>query len=221
MILYSALYQGGFPFEDLFDRTIAISRPEQLDPANSALIIWGGEDISPSIYGERVNNMTHAKDTPSKRDRAEVALAQDAIEMGVPIIGICRGAQLMCALSGGKVIQHTTGHLGSHEMLAAGGEVIVTSSLHHQMLYPWEVEHQLLAYTPQLSRCHWGEDDQEWAFPPHAYDTQGVLKEPEVVWFPKTRCLAIQGHPEFGTLKDRFVQYCRDLVKERITLAAA
>lgn len=214
MKLYSAGSSSGYPFEPLFDDGVHVAHPDDLKK-DGVLILWGGEDISPSIYGDtRLNMHTRASLEPSQRDTREVALASRAIELGVPIIGICRGAQLMCALTGGNVIQHVVGHVrGGHVMHTNDGRHIITSSLHHQMLYPWNVEHCMLAWAHGLSKIHLDQDDMEWEFPAKAYK-DGVLMEPEVVYFPKTKCLAIQGHPEFGNYRDTFVQYSQQLVEE-------
>ena len=216
MILYSGYYEGGFPFTDLFKQVVGIKNPRSLLPGSGILILWGGEDISPSLYEERAGSFTTADDKPSHRDSIEVSLAQEAIDIGMPVIGICRGAQLMCAVLGGKVIQDVSNHTRSHNMVTYDGKVMVTSSLHHQMLYPWKVDHQLLAWTPQLSPTHLDGDDYQYKFPPEARDEAGQVKEPEIVYFPKTHVLAIQGHPEFGRMEDEYVQYCRQLVVERL-----
>src|SRR5438067_2150266 len=81
---------------------------------DDGLVIWGGADISPSIYGEPVGPRTGAGHEPSFRDRTEMAAVDAAIKVGIPLIGVCRGAQLMCAMSGGKLVQDVQGHMGSH-----------------------------------------------------------------------------------------------------------
>jgi anthranilate/para-aminobenzoate synthase component II len=169
-----------------------------------ALVIWGGEDISPSIYNAAVSKHTYASALPSRRDRIEMDACNAAIERGIPIIGVCRGAQLVCALAGGRLIQHVNGHGGSHMMQTTDGELIRTTSVHHQMMYPYDVDHELLAWaSPSRSNVYYIDDgisDPEM---------EGK-EEPEVIWFPKIKALAIQGHPEFvsNPITDPFVQYC-------------
>src|SRR3990167_3250317 len=110
-ILASALYNEQSPFTELFNQT-TIETPEDLvELKPDALVIWGGEDISPKIYGQKpAIRWTSATAKLSIRDKLEIALANQAVKMRIPIIGICRGAQLMCALSGGSLIQHVSGH---------------------------------------------------------------------------------------------------------------
>lgn len=177
-----------------------------------ALVIWGGEDISPSIYNAAVSKHTYAPSLPSRRDRIEMDACNAAIERGIPIIGVCRGAQLVCALAGGRLIQHVNGHGGSHLMDTSEGESIMTTSVHHQMMYPYDVEHELLAWSAtKRSNVYMIADDIS---DPEMEDKP----EPEVVWFPRIKALAIQGHPEFVSNPETspFVQYCMRKVDQYI-----
>ncbi len=215
-ILCSALFEEFYPFRDIFTQSKVVADPEDL-PDNGCLLLWGGEDISPSLYGEKPGSRTGASEILSKRDQYEVALVIAAIKKGLPIIGICRGAQLMCALAGGKVIQHVNGHAvgKDHEIYTVDHETYLTTSLHHQMMYPFDTNHQVIAYAnPQLSEVYLGEDDRPIDMPEDLHVDEWFKIEPEIVWFPDVKCLAIQGHPEFMGFNKPFVQYCRNLVEE-------
>ncbi len=184
-----------------------------------ALVIWGGADISPTIYNEPVGPRTGASEKLSHRDAVEVAACEAAIAAGIPIIGVCRGAQLLCALAGGKLVQDVQNHGWTHNVTTDDGRSISTSSMHHQMMYPWDVEHELIAWaeTP-LSKTYEGVDASRMynRGPNYAHD---VAAEPEIVWFPKIKGLAIQGHPEFMDDKCEFVKYCMELVNKYIVNA--
>lgn len=201
------------PFDQVYEGSLYVEAGDIEKGADiDALVIWGGEDISPSIYGEPVSAMCGASAELSRRDRIEVGACMAARERDIPIIGVCRGAQLVCAMAGGKLIQHVSGHGGSHEMDTFDGHKIVTSSVHHQMMYPFDIEHQMLAWSSKR-RSHTyvnGKDEQEEAMHGHV--------EPEIVWFPTIKALAIQGHPEFhgNPEKDPFVQYCMQKVRQFI-----
>ena len=67
------------------------------------LILSGGEDVSPELYGEDARNSI--KVTYPKRDRAEVAIVEEIIKRGKPILGICRGLQLLNVIYGGTLYQ--------------------------------------------------------------------------------------------------------------------
>jgi putative glutamine amidotransferase len=92
-----------------------------------ALIISGGPDIDPARYGEQADPLTTVI-RPS-RDAAEVALFEAALESGVPVLGICRGLQVMNVALGGTLIQHlpdVVGHDGHSPTPGAMGEHKVT-----------------------------------------------------------------------------------------------
>ena len=177
-----------------------------------ALVIWGGEDISTSLYKEKASKFTYSGPSLSHRDKVESEACQAAIDRNIPIIGVCRGAQLVCAMAGGRLIQHVTGHGGSHAMDTFDGMKIITTSVHHQMMYPFDIDHKMIAWSSERQSNIYindtGLNDER----------MNNKMEPEIVWFPKIRALAIQGHPEFVMNPDDspFVQYCLDLVDEFI-----
>lgn len=175
------------------------------------LVLWGGEDIATSIYGEKPSTYC-AKETPSYRDNVEMDLAKAAIEQKIPIIGVCRGAQMMCALSGGKLIQHVDNHFGDHDIMTSNGQRLETSSIHHQMLHLGEVDHEMLAWAaPKRATKYISEGNVDLAECHHA-----GFKEPEVVWIPGTRSLCIQGHPEYMSETTPFCKYVAELVEQFI-----
>jgi len=199
------------PFNRIFKKGVMTSAKEIEGGADiDALVIWGGADISPSLYNDRVADLCGADWELSRRDYEEATACAEAIERDIPIIGVCRGAQLCCAIAGGRLIQHVDNHGRMHDMTTDDGQVIKTSSVHHQMMFPFDVEHKLIAWSTEKRSPRYiigdNSNDPKMADKP----------EPEVVYFPKIRALAIQGHPEFHNDPDRdpFVQYCLKLVNQ-------
>jgi len=68
------------------------------------LIISGGPDISPEIYGQENGKFTN--ETYPEQDISEIALIKSAIENDLPLLCICRGFQLLCAIHDGILYQH-------------------------------------------------------------------------------------------------------------------
>lgn len=81
---------------------------ERLD----GLVLAGGEDIDPALYGQRPHPRC-GRPSP-ERDAWESALLAAALERGTPVLGICRGMELMNVHAGGTLLQHLPERVG-HE----------------------------------------------------------------------------------------------------------
>jgi putative glutamine amidotransferase len=84
-----------------------------------ALLLAGGSDIDPATYGAEAD--AHTGHTWPDRDSFEVALATGALERGMPVLGICRGMQLLNVALGGTLAQHLPDELGSDRHLHTPG----------------------------------------------------------------------------------------------------
>lgn len=200
-MLASAYYKTPFVWGPLGNAKTVFSPPE-LEGAK-LLILLGGEDISPSIYNQAPVR-TYASEVPSPRDRVEVNLAKAAIQEGIPILGICRGAQLLCALGGGSLYQHVAGHGGKDHVVYVNGEEYWTNSAHHQMMIPTD-DMEVLGVTPCLSPKKWMDQEDP---------VEATEDEPELVYMPKLNALAVQGHPEWLPHTHSYNQLIRNLVGE-------
>lgn len=87
--------------------------PQQALELIDGLILAGGADIDPASYGQQAHPETLG--TVPDRDAFEVALTRAALERGMPVLGICRGMQLINVACGGTLIQHLPEHFGHHE----------------------------------------------------------------------------------------------------------
>ena len=161
---------------------------ERLD----ALIVSGGADVEPARYGARAAPPT-AGWRPD-RDAWELALLDAAESRDLPVLGICRGMQVMAVHAGGALDQHTPDLVGHDEHSPGGdafGEVAVTTVAGSRV-------RDLVGDTVDV-RCH---HHQSIASAPgfvvsaHAADGTNEAME-----LPGARfCLAVQWHPE--TLAD-------------------
>jgi len=87
--------------------------PGQVLGLIDGLILAGGADIDPASYGEERD--PHTVDTVPERDRFEISMARGAIERDLPLLGICRGMQLLNVALGGTLLQHLPDRLGHEE----------------------------------------------------------------------------------------------------------
>lgn len=118
-----------------------------------ALCLSGGGDVDPKRYGERVAG-TKAETIIQSRDEQELQLVAKARERGLPILGICRGFQVLNVAYGGKLKQHADGHEppdpdrtgvtphdvdvapGTRLAAAIGPGRVRVNSRHHQVVLP-------------------------------------------------------------------------------------
>jgi putative glutamine amidotransferase len=125
--------------------------PDALLDALDGLVLAGGVDVGPATYG--ADHGPHTDPPNELRDAFELALARRALERELPLLGICRGMQVMNVAAGGTLHQHlpdllgherhreTLGVFGDHDVRldegslaarAAGERVHATKSHHHQ-----------------------------------------------------------------------------------------
>ncbi len=90
-----------------------VSDPHQVLELIDGLILAGGADIDPGAYGHEAHPETTG--TVPERDAFEVALTRAAIEDELPVLGICRGMQLINVACGGTLLQHLPERFGHHE----------------------------------------------------------------------------------------------------------
>jgi putative glutamine amidotransferase len=122
--------------------------PGQVLDMLDALVLAGGSDLDPSAYGALPD--PEVGPTTPERDRFELGLAHGAIERDMPLLGICRGMELLNVACGGTLEQHierldvhrhTRGVFGDHDVRlepgslaarAVGAERATVKSHHHQ-----------------------------------------------------------------------------------------
>lgn len=205
--LYAAMWDDHHPLDTFFPDapTKCVMHPDELD-APGILIIHGGEDVSPAMYGRSLSPRTHALSRPSRRDVIESTLIKAAMEKGIKVFGICRGAQLMCAVAGGYLIQDVTNHAGArHPVFTNDGKIIPVNSLHHQMQAPWGIPHELVAWS-EVRSGHYDDAGQMVKVP----------NEPEAVFYPGMG-LGVQWHPEMLSAEHESNVWLKDAVNKYLT----
>lgn len=123
---------GGAP------QLIDITAADRLDPAALAhrfagLVLLGGADVDPVLYGETPHPTSYGIDTDA--DIYEIAAVRGAFESGTPMIGICRGMQIINVACGGTLVQDLgtdTSHHGPPDAIMVTQRVRVSpdSRLH-------------------------------------------------------------------------------------------
>jgi len=118
-------------------------------PDLDGLLLPGGWDVDPSFYGEHRDE--NLGDTDPELDETELSMFRQARERELPVLGICRGQQVINVAMGGSLVQHLEGHevraLGRSHLAhtievdpaselgrAAGKHKVRVNSLHHQAI---------------------------------------------------------------------------------------
>ena len=140
---------GGVPYilpTPGYDRELILS---YLDFADG-LLLSGGDDIHPSFYGEFVLERCGIID--EKRDLFEIELFRGAVERGMPVLGICRGMQLIAVALGGSLYQdlsYCDTAMGFHD-----GSWERTGETPSVTLTPGTILHQILDGETLPVNCH-------------------------------------------------------------------
>jgi len=86
---------------------------EETLEALDGLILSGGGDIGPALYGQEPHPAT---DTPVReRDESELVLLRAALERDLPVLAICRGSQMLNVALGGDLVQHLPDQVGDEK----------------------------------------------------------------------------------------------------------
>ena len=170
-----------------------VEEPEDVLGLLDGLMLAGGADIDPGAYGAERHLET--AETVPERDAFEIALARCAIERDLPLLGICRGMQLINVALGGTLVQHLPEHYGHQE--------------HRRVLGSFEgADHQVTLAEGSLAAAAAGEI--EHATKSHHHQGVARLGEglvvsatstlddlPEAIELPDKRfVLGVQWHPE-------------------------
>jgi putative glutamine amidotransferase len=154
-----------------------------------ALVITGGYDLDPAAYGQRPHPTTDQPRTA--RDAWEFALLQGALQRGLPVLGICRGAQVLNVALGGTLHQHLPDVLGHSGHRAGNG---VFSRLPVRTVAGTRLAALLGESVDAPCYHHQAIDEVGAGLVVSASDPDGVV---EALELPGDRfVLAVQWHPE-------------------------
>ncbi|MCS6844362.1 MAG: gamma-glutamyl-gamma-aminobutyrate hydrolase family protein [Caldilineales bacterium] len=104
---WAVTWAGGEPV--LLTPETAASSPEAQVAQLDGLLLSGGGDVHPKFYGEKLDG-TERSSIHEGRDRLELALTRAALAADLPILGVCRGFQVLNVAMGGRLLQHVDGH---------------------------------------------------------------------------------------------------------------
>ncbi len=172
------------------DRSLLRSLYERLD----GLLLAGGRDIDPTYYGETL----HEKCIPdlAARDEMELVLTRWAVDEGKPLLGICRGIQVLNVALGGSLYQDIDAQVPGAER-HAWHDGYPRDHLPHQVTVAAGTHLASIvgtAHLPVNSLHHQAIKDVALGLAAVARASDGIIEAAEVEGHPFA--LAVQWHPE-------------------------
>jgi len=167
------------------------------------MVFTGGADVNPELYGEERHTLSRYNE---ERDNQDIDMYLMCLEYGIPMLGICRGAQFLHVMNDGRLFQDVDNHQGAHPMWDCKNKVMLdrVSSVHHQMVRPNIAGGMEILGTVKKSTRR--------IIDKSAYET-GEMPDIEAFYYRETNCLGIQGHPEYSGYT-RFAKWVLEQVKE-------
>jgi putative glutamine amidotransferase len=177
--------------------------PGESDPARlleplDGLIIPGGGDIDPSLYNGESHPTIYSVD--SERDSFELNLAEFALENDIPILGICRGLQIMIVVSGGNLIPHVPDVYGTSVNHRLEPEPGMRKATEHMVKIRSQTRLAKIVQTSEISVVSWHHQAVDtlpsgFCAVAHAVE-DGVVEAVEHQFHPWA--IGVQWHPELS-----------------------
>ncbi|MEP6783672.1 MAG: gamma-glutamyl-gamma-aminobutyrate hydrolase family protein [Acidobacteriota bacterium] len=184
---------GGEPVEI----TLGGETPEQLLDRVDGLMLTGGGDVDPVLYGEEALSTFEAAETG--RDQFEIDLSRAAIARGIPFLAICRGMQVLNVAMGGTLVQDIPSQIAGaleHSVpeprFAVAHEVWISKGSKLSTLLADHMEDGETCHVN--SRHHQAVREAAKGFEVTATSPDGVIEAMERNDVPY--CVAVQWHPE-------------------------
>lgn len=188
--LYASVYLTGPDFDRRgFPEILARARCTLARDIEKAdfVIFTGGADVDPQLYGASQHQSTHFN---TDRDTDDINTYMTCLEAGIPMLGICRGAQFLHVMNGGKLFQHVNNHNSDHSMWDRDEKESIerVSSVHHQLVMPNTANGMHVIATTNRATEKWIDDKKTF---------KGSV-DIEAFYYRDTVSLGIQGHPEYA-----------------------
>jgi putative glutamine amidotransferase len=170
-----------------------VEDPGQALALIDGLVLAGGADIDPGTYGEAAHAETTG--TVPERDVFEIALARAAIEQDMPLLGICRGMQLINVARGGTLLQHLPERFGHHEHRRVAGSF--DGADHDVHLDEGTLAMRVVGESRHATKSHHHQGVDRLGEGLVVSGTSTMDELPEAIELPSARfVLGVQWHPE-------------------------
>lgn len=198
-----AFILGGAFFGDVVNLLASAGFERAVTVEDSDLVVFiGGSDIDPKLYSEDRLSVSHWN---TDRDTIEQFHYNKAKRLKKPMFGICRGAQFLWAMNGGKLWQDVNNHAGSrHSIVDIEEDVrVMANSYHHQMLQlnrEMEDVVEIIAVCEEQVATRFTDANLVVELAREGANSKHEL-EIEAASIINSGCFFVQGHPEVGSLE--------------------
>lgn len=206
--------ENGPGFAQMLARAKCRKSENGLQDADFVVFTGGSVDIHPELYGVD-SNETHDSVWFENQNCIYTMMEyldtwQECYYVGIPMVGVCLGAQFLHVMNGGKLYQDVDNHNSDHALYCArtGQTIMEASSVHHQMCIENPVM-EVLGTT-----C---ETNERWR---DRNTCDLVIDKPdaediEAFWYKDTASLGFQGHPEYQGYP-QYTEWCLQQINHHL-----
>lgn len=171
----------GFPEMFARARCFKASTPDDAD----LVVFTGGPDVNPEYYTKQKAHDSVFVD--EARDEADLALYAKCYDEGIPMFGVCRGAQFGHVMNGGQLFMDIDNHQSKHLIYTLDNQSVMASSVHHQSCIQ-NYDMDMIAWTYKSGK--------RW-LSASSVEEGSYCKDVEAFFYDETCFLGVQGHPEY------------------------
>ena len=204
--LWLSVYVHGPEAGPNFNRMFARAKCLKADtPDDADLVVFSGSghDVNPKLYGEKRHSKTYVDDAI---DKSNLSLIEFCLQHGIPMVGVCGGAQILHVAVGGTLFQDVDGHNSTHTMFCPKDKLMIekVSSIHHQ-LCDVNANMEVLGVAYRSTRRDRSQHEIE-------YKKQADIE----AFFYREQCiLGFQGHPEYSGYP-KYTEWCLEQIDKYI-----
>lgn len=186
--------EAGPSFIRMFARSKCF-KSDTPDDADLVVFTGSGHDVNPKLYGAEKHRTTMTDDAI---DNSNLSLIAFCLKRGIPMMGVCGGAQILHVAMGGELYQNVDRHNAPHTMWCKADRMLIqrVSSVHHQMCK----KNDRMEVLGEAHCSQTRELDNKLSDVGHHSDVEA--------FFYRERCiLGFQGHPEYSGYP-KYTEWC-------------
>lgn len=175
-------------------------------PQDADIVVFGGgADVSPEFYGAGKDRHPSVSAHPM-RDGKDLDLFIECYRDGIPMVGICRGAQFGYVMAGGSLYQDVNNHNSPHSMRDTMDNIDLDeiSSVHHQAcMSNSELPIEVIGVSSESTQRHLNANQQ--------FNVKG--RDIEAFHVPDMAFFGVQGHPEYFGFEEYSAWFVKKIEK--------